>query len=154
MKQIVPVEVLTCQICKRKTFKAPKELGLPESDIEIRSYTVGSDKAPLRSLTLCDDDFAPYKSLFDIAAEQGLPPENAPTLESSKPKVGDCEYCGRKGYQNLLSHWVAVHPDKAPDRCTLPANDGQLGTLCNYPFFTERSKRRHLKVTHGIEDES
>lgn len=152
MKRIVPVEVTTCVLCGRTSYVADF---LPEPEVVIRTLTVGTDTQPLRSLTLCDADSAKYADLFALAAEQGLPPEGEPQAlpRQSHRRGGDCEYCGKQGLQNLLSHWVDVHPDKADEHCEID-HATKPGLTCGYPFFTERSKNRHLRVTHGIEVKS
>lgn len=151
MKRIVPVEVSTCVLCGRTSYVADF---LPAPEVSIYTVTVGTDTSPLRSLTLCEEDYARYRDLFILAAEQGLPPESEPQAlpRQSRRRGGDCEYCGKQGLQNLLSHWVDVHPDKADEHCTQGNADGT--EACGYPFFTERSKNRHLRVTHGVEVKS
>ena len=146
MKRIVPVEVTTCVVYKRSTYVADF---LPEPEITIRTVTLGDDTVPLRSLTLCEEDMAPYKALFALAAEQGLPPEDTSVPEKrNRAKGGDCRYCGKKGYNNILSHYVAVHPEEATEHCN---RTNPQGKVCEYPVFTERSKNRHLKMTHGVQ---
>lgn len=152
MKRVVPVEVTTCVLCGRTSYVADF---LPAPEVSVYTVTVGVDPEPLRSLTLCEDDYARFRDLFALAAEQGLPPEtdSVPAPKRSRRKGGDCQYCGKKGYENLQQHWVAVHPEKADEHCEVDHPETP-GATCGYPFFTERSKARHLKVTHGIEASS
>jgi hypothetical protein len=148
MKKVVPVEVTTCVLCKRTSYVADF---LPEPEVTIREVTVATDEMPPRTLTLCEDDMAPFQTLFALAAEQGLPPNSEPTQAPTRQRArgGACEYCGRK-VKNLLSHKVEVHPDKAEDHCGMD-DEKQPGRTCGYPFYTTRSKNRHLLMTHNVE---